>query len=92
MFELYIQAFHSYKIILSISLSWSFSDPEVAKLVVVLHDVEHVIGSGSFHNPHFFKSVDYLGVVFTVVVLSWFMKPLQNQDDDQLRLILRMIL
>jgi hypothetical protein len=34
----------------------------LVKRVDVLHDVEHVIGNGRFHNLSFFKSVDYLGL------------------------------
>ena len=30
------------------------------KVVVILHYVEHMIGSGRFHNLDFFKSVDSL--------------------------------
>ena len=36
--------------------------------VDVLDNVEHVIGSGSFHNFHFFKSVDSLGAIFEVQI------------------------
>ena len=32
--------------------------------VDVLDDVELVIGTGRFHNLHFFQSIDSLGVIF----------------------------
>ena len=42
MFELHTKSFHSFMNILSIRLCLSFSDPEMVKRVVILHDVEHV--------------------------------------------------
>ena len=50
------------------SLYRTLSDPEVVvyKEVVILYDVEHLIGSGRINNLDFLKTIDTLRIIFKI--------------------------